>query len=86
MGEATYADLRAGLQEALAEERFNAVVVGEFKRGKTTSSTHSSGPEVLPAAVVPLTSIVTAVTWGDRPRGEVHPATEVAATVPLLVS
>jgi hypothetical protein len=98
MGEATYADLRAELEEALselvaaaeeresravaeasrdlakklAEERFNAVVVGEFKRGKTTFVNALLGAEVLPAAVVPLTSIVTAVTWGDPPRAEVR--------------
>src|SRR5581483_6792712 len=55
----------------LAEERFNVVVVGEFKRGKTTFVNALLGADVLPSAVVPLTSVVTAVTWGDEVRAEV---------------
>ncbi len=59
------------LLKKLAEELFNVVVVGEFKRGKTTFVNALLGADVLPAAVVPLTSIVTAVTWGEEPRAEV---------------
>jgi hypothetical protein len=59
------------LLKKLAEELFNVVVVGEFKRGKTTFVNALLGAEVLPAAVVPLTSIVTAVTWGGEPRAEI---------------
>lgn len=59
------------LSNKLAEERFNVVVVGEFKRGKTTFVNALLGAEVLPSAVVPLTSVVTAVTWGDEVRAEV---------------
>jgi ribosome biogenesis GTPase A len=55
----------------LAEERFNVVVLGESKRGKTTFVNALLGSEVLPTAVVPLTSVVTAVTWGDEIRAEV---------------
>src|SRR6266508_5827274 len=77
---ATLGDERSGSQVAdgarsllkkLSEERFNVVVVGEFKRGKTTFVNALLGADVLPAAVVPLTSIVTAVTWGEEPRAEV---------------
>jgi GTPase SAR1 family protein len=59
------------LDRKLAEQRFNVVVVGEFKRGKTTFVNALLGSEVLPAAVVPLTSVVTAVTWGDEIRAEI---------------
>jgi GTPase SAR1 family protein len=59
------------LDRKLAEQRFNVVVVGEFKRGKTTFVNALLGSEVLPAAVVPLTSEVTAVTWGDEIRAEI---------------
>src|SRR6266542_2480225 len=77
---ATLGDERSGSQVAdgarvllkkLSEELFNVVVVGEFKRGKTTFVNALLGAEVLPAAVVPLTSIVTAVTWGPEARAEV---------------
>lgn len=60
------------LGKKLAEERFNAVVVGEFNRGKTTFVNALLGAEALPAAAIPLTSIVTAVTWGEAPRAEVR--------------
>lgn len=65
------ADGARSLLKKLDEQLFNVVVVGEFKRGKTTFVNALLGAEVLPAAVVPLTSIVTAVTWGEEPRAEV---------------
>lgn len=60
------------LRAKLAEERFNVVVVGEFKRGKTTFVNALLGAEILPTAVVPLTSIVTALVWGREIRAEVR--------------
>src|SRR5712691_3520238 len=60
------------LANKLADERFVVVVAGEFKRGKSTLINALLGQEVLPTAVVPLTSIVTAVTWGSEPRAEVR--------------
>lgn len=62
----------SALGTKLRENRFNAVVVGEFKRGKTTFVNALLGAPVLPTAVVPLTSIVTAVTWGPEPCAEVR--------------
>jgi GTPase SAR1 family protein len=55
----------------LAEERFNVVVVGEFKRGKTTFVNALLGAEILPTAVAPLASIITALVWGREIRAEV---------------
>jgi hypothetical protein len=65
-------DAVAGLDAKLREMRFHAVVVGEFKRGKTTFVNALLGAPVLPTAVIPLTSIVTAVTWGPEPSAEVR--------------
>lgn len=62
----------AELAKRLADERFTVVVAGEFKRGKTTFVNALLGIELLPAAVVPLTSIVTAVTYAEEPRAEVR--------------
>lgn len=55
------------LMGKLEAERFLVVVVGEFKRGKSTFVNAFLGEAVLPAAVVPLTSVVTTVTWGPTP-------------------
>lgn len=60
-----------GLADRLMDQRFNVVVLGEFKRGKSTFVNALLGAEVLPSAVVPLTSVVTAVTWGEETTAEV---------------
>jgi tRNA U34 5-carboxymethylaminomethyl modifying GTPase MnmE/TrmE len=60
------------LDKKLVENRFNVVVLGEFKRGKTTFVNALLGAEMLPAAVVPLTSIVTAVTYGEQVRARIE--------------
>jgi len=65
------AEAARDLDAKLAGNRFNVVVLGEFKRGKTTFVNALLGAEVLPAAVVPLTSVVTAVTWGEEVRARV---------------
>jgi len=52
------------LRTKLIENRFNLVVVGQFKRGKTTFINALVGAELLPTAVVPLTSIVTVIEYG----------------------
>jgi hypothetical protein len=59
------------LAEKLAAERFVVVVVGEFKRGKSTFVNALLGTPLLPAAVVPLTSVVTSVTYGEQPAATV---------------
>lgn len=64
-------DAARALDKKLVENRFNVVVFGEFKRGKTTFVNALLGAEMLPAAVVPLTSIVTAVTWGEEVRARI---------------
>lgn len=46
---------------------FNLVVVGEFKRGKSTLINALLGEAVLPAAVTPLTSLPTVLRYGASP-------------------
>ena len=57
-----------GLLSRLAEDRFNLVVVGQFKRGKSSLVNALLGQEVLPTSIVPLTSIITAVRYGVEER------------------
>ncbi len=49
----------------VVEDRFNLVVLGEFKRGKSTLINALLGRDLLPVGVVPLTSVVTVI---GRPR------------------
>lgn len=54
--------------EALAREVFRLMVVGEFKRGKSTLINALIGAEVLPAKVAPCTAAITVVRYGASPR------------------
>lgn len=58
-------------QRRLEENRFNLVVFGEFKRGKSTFVNALLGRDLLPRAVVPLTSIVTLVRYGPEEKAVV---------------
>jgi GTPase SAR1 family protein len=52
-------------------DTLNLVVVGQFKRGKTCLINALMGVELLPTGVVPLTSIVTILTYRETLRIEV---------------
>ena len=56
----------------IADNRFLLAVLGQFKRGKTSLINSLLGDEVLPVAVVPLTSIITILRYGDEPAVQVH--------------
>ena len=60
------------LRDKLKSEAFHLLVVGQFKRGKTSLVNALLGADLLPVAVVPLTSIVTILTYGETLRIEVH--------------
>ncbi|MDP3509864.1 MAG: dynamin family protein [Candidatus Melainabacteria bacterium] len=50
---------------------FNLAVVGEFKRGKSTLVNALLGDNLLPMAVIPLTSITTTIVYGSEIKVEV---------------
>ncbi len=56
------------LREKIETNIFNLVVVGQFKRGKTSLINALLGADILPVAVVPLTSIATIMTYGEALR------------------
>ncbi len=56
------------LQARLAEDRFNLVVVGRFSRGKSSLMNAVLGHDWLPTGIVPLTSVITTVTYGTTPK------------------
>ncbi|MDA8157220.1 MAG: dynamin family protein [Actinomycetota bacterium] len=60
------------LREKIGTDLFNLVVVGQFKRGKTSVINALLGAEILPVAVVPLTSIATIMTYGETLRLKVY--------------
>lgn len=52
----------------LAEDRFNLAVVGQFSRGKSSLMNAFLGMEKLPTGILPLTSVITTVTYGEKER------------------
>jgi signal recognition particle receptor subunit beta len=50
----------------VAEDRLNLVVLGEFKRGKSTLINALLDRDVLPTGVIPVTSVVTTIRAGAR--------------------
>lgn len=53
------------LREKIDNNVFNLVVLGQFKRGKTSLINALLSAEILPTAVVPLTSIATILKYGE---------------------
>ena len=55
----------------LAEDRFQLAVVGQFSRGKSTLMNAVLGYAYLPTGALPMTSVVTTVVYGSRPKATV---------------
>jgi GTPase Era involved in 16S rRNA processing len=57
--------------DKLETDSFYLAVLGQFKRGKTTFINALLGEELLPAGVLPLTSIITLIRFGETKNAEV---------------
>ncbi|NSW87088.1 MAG: dynamin family protein [Syntrophobacteraceae bacterium] len=71
------------IREKLQEEIFNLVILGQFKRGKSTFINSLLGDNILPTAIVPLTSVVTILRYGPELKIEVRYLDERRETVRL---
>jgi len=60
------------LYNKFQESQFYLVLLGQFKRGKTTLLNALLGVDLLPTGVLPLTSIVTIVRYGGEACGRVE--------------
>jgi ribosome biogenesis GTPase A len=60
------------LLEKLRQNRFNLVMLGAFKRGKSSLINALLGQAVLPTGIVPLTSVVTILGYGEKLDIQVH--------------
>jgi len=56
------------LLSRLAADRFRLAVVGQFSRGKSTLMNALLGGAYLPMGAVPMTSVITTVRYGTRPK------------------
>ncbi len=68
----------------LEGESFTLVILGEFKRGKSTLVNALLGAALMPSALVPLTAIPTLVRYGEKAAARV--LFENGNTVPIAVN
>jgi len=64
-------DFLRSMRCKLSEEGFNIVVLGGFKRGKSTLINAMVGSGILPTGVVPLTSMITKLRYGTKTEAEI---------------
>jgi GTP-binding protein EngB required for normal cell division len=80
---ASRAALRA-LFARLAEDRFEIALAGRFSRGKSSLMNAMLGMDRLPTGVVPLTSVITRVTYGSAAKVVLHyRGTSLFSDIPL---
>jgi len=53
-------------------DAFHLMIVGEFKRGKSTLINSLLGNDILPAKVAPCTAIITKVKYAEKPHAILH--------------
>ncbi|MEA5601025.1 dynamin family protein [Nostoc sp. UHCC 0252] len=70
------------LETLVQSDSFKVLVLGEFKRGKSTFINALLGEKVLPAYARPCTAIINEVKWGDNRRALLHPAKLADSPVP----
>jgi len=68
----------------LAEDRFTLAVVGQFNRGKSSLMNAVIGLARLPVGVVPVTSVITKVSYGNPERVVIeYPGRSLNGEIPL---
>ncbi len=60
------------IYQAVLTDTFKVLVIGEFKRGKSTFINAMLGQKVLPAYATPTTAIISEVKWGAEPKALLH--------------
>jgi hypothetical protein len=72
------------LDERVASDAFRVMVVGEFKRGKSTLINAMLGADVLPAYARPATAVLTELRWAPTPAAVLYPVGD-GPPVPVAV-
>lgn len=67
-------------QRALESSTFKVLVVGEFKRGKSTAINAMLGARVLPAKVAPCTAVITRVKYGEQKQATLYHRQNITPT------
>lgn len=68
----TWVETLQRLKQRVSNDSFKVLIVGEFKRGKSTFINAMLGQEILPAYSTPCTAIINEVKWGEPPKALLH--------------
>ncbi len=71
------------LRQKIKAQSLNLVILGQFKRGKTTAINALLGDKILPSAIIPLTSIITKLVYSDQKSAKVYFLSGSKMAVPL---
>ncbi len=69
--EDSYRERLKYIRQTLQDEKFRLVVLGQFKRGKSTFVNALLGRDILPVDVIPATSVITEICHGTPPRAKI---------------
>lgn len=72
LGDDVVAREAVALCEQIERRELNILVVGQFKRGKSSIVNALLGEDLMPTGALPLTSIPTAIRYGEKPSVTVH--------------
>ena len=75
LGNPPWARRIENIRTRLESDRFRVMVVGEFKRGKSTFINAMLGESILPAYAIPCTAAIHEIRYGNEKRAYVYPAT-----------
>ena len=70
--------------DALNRDTFKILVVGEFKRGKSTFINALLGEEVLPAFATPCTAVINEIKYSEEKKAVLHFANPLPSPMPKL--
>ena len=70
--------------DALDRDSFKVLVVGEFKRGKSTFINALLGEEVLPAFAMPCTAVINEIKYSEEKKAVLHFANPLPEKMPKL--
>ncbi len=72
IGQKTKAQLLVTFKEQIADEHFRVMVLGSFKRGKSTFINALLGEDVLPNFATPCTAVINEVKWSETKMIRIH--------------
>lgn len=75
--------LLADIRHNLQQEHFRLVILGQFKRGKSTFINALLGQTIVPTDVIPVTAVITEIHYGPVSEAQVYFLGGSVQTIPL---